>query len=864
MLSAILIVLSFQIISDGVFGVIFPADSQMKHNFWKNRPYVPVNGGNPQIPIQLPGVLDSWAGGDKKEIRITAPYDKTTIMTLAILDSHDIVPPKLEVIVGGRKLSEIQVKRGSGSSNWDALGEYAYNETVTIPKEYLAGPEGRDIVIRSASGSWVAFDKANFKKHISSWQYIVVGAGWLILLVLASLALRRSMATMPSEQTTGTLINSPVWALFALASITMAYGSGQEILTIGSPHDDYYFILRSATFNFAQYGEYHSAIKEYLYSLFVGLSRVYALSLRSFEALSYAVALFWLWDQTAKLTKSYLIAWLTVVPLAVFTYQHPVFNRATYDALQLILIPATFASAFQIFSKRGNITSLVVAGLIAGLQILTRPEGALFILPPMVSLLFVSGMAFVQTRPLLGIRRFLWGMALVCAIPFLLQQGMSAVNKLAFGFWAPTIIKSPEFEGAFSALMSIKPAGSSTHRYAPFPKSSMEFAYKESPEFRKAKPFFDQNIDGNGWSQWASAGYRAEDGSVAGGWLQWAILDASAVVAGPHPKAMLAYLSAVTREIQSAFDRGKLEKRRVILTAVGPEFSIFEPYFWASATRIGAILLNYADPLLPVISSVSPYRDVELNFNRLALRRTALMETQRWGVSGWIVNPSLGAPHHIALDQEAQDAGIRLSVLNRPDIAKSILGLDTKPTSMYMCGFELNSPGSSAGALTVRYDGQATDIPLNKLKTIKPGEEYHQDGIRVGVDFAETPTPSFEHTQIAIVKQVSIAAHYIMKALFAVSPFLLAAVFFFGEKLVPDKSHRVAMVLAATLALSVILPRWTLLSAIDSQMYPGDEPRYLSTASFSIWFLASFTTACFIYGIYHKALVTFSINAKGK
>lgn len=833
----------------------------MKNDFWKNRLYVPVNEASPQIPIQLPGVLDSWAGGDKKEIRITAPYDKTTIMTLAILDSHDIAPPKLDVIVGGRKLSEIQIRKGSGGSNWDVSSEYAYNETVTIPKEYLAGPEGRDIVIRSASGSWVAFDKARFKKHISSWQYIVVGGGWLILLVVASLALRRSMPTMPSEQITGTFINSPVWALFTLVSVTLAYGSGQEILTVGSWYDDYYFVMRSATFKIAQYGEYQSAIKEYLYSLFVGLSRVYGLGLRSFEALSYAVALFWLWDQTAKLTKSYLVAWMTVLPLAVFTYQHPVFNRATYDALQLILIPATFASAFQIFSKRGNTASLAVAGLIAGLQILTRPEGILFIAPPMIALFFVSGMAFAQTRPLLGILRLLWSTALVCAIPFLFQQGMSAVNKSTFGFWGPTIIKSPEFEGAFSALMSIKPADSSANRYAPFPKSSMELAYKESPEFRKAKPFFDQNIDGKGWSQWASGGYRAEDGSVAGGWLQWALLEASAVVAGPHPTAMLAYLNAVTREIQSAFDRGTLEKRRVILTAVGPEFSIFEPYFWASAKRIGAILLNYGDPFLPVISSVSPYRDVELNFNRLALRRTALMETRRWGVSGWIVNPSLGAPQHIALDKEAQDAGIRLSVLNRPDIAQSILGLDTKQAPMALCGFELVSPESNAGNLTALFNGRATDIPLNKLKTIKPGKEYHQDGIRLVVEFAETPTPSLEQTQIAIVRQVSVAAHHILRDIIAISPFLLAAVFFFGEKLVPARGYRVIMIFVATVALSIILPRWVLLSAIDSQMYPGGEPRYLSTAAFSIWFLASFTTACFICGIYHQLLDKLNINS---
>lgn len=650
-----------------------------------------------------------------------------------------------------------------------------------------------------------------------------------------------------------TKLSSPVSAVFILVSITAFYSGGQEIRAIFSPHDSYYFILRSESFELME--NYLAPIKEYLYSAFVKLSRVYGFSLRDFEVLCYGLAIFWLWEQTSKVSESYPIAWMTVLPLAVFTYQHPVFNMATYDGLQLILTPLSIASALQIFFKKGSFFSVGIAGLIAGGQILTRPEGLLFIFPPLISLIFISFEDTSQSLTRANLSKFLQRAALLCFLPFSFQQGMSAINQVVFGFWAPTIMKSAEFQAGLSALMSIKPSDDVAQRYAPFPKPSMQQAYDVSPAFHKAKPFFDQNIDGKGWSSYAIPGYRNFDGSISGGHLQWALIDASAFVAGPKPVEMLAYLKVVSEEIRTAFSDGKLSARPILSTALGPQFSILDRQFWLSFRKLWSIILNFNQPDLPVLAGVSSYENLESDFNRLTLRKTGLLEAHNWRVSGWLLNPALGLPRTIVLDQSADMVGIKLKLIKRPDVAKSITGFDPVQVPYPMCGFELTSSGSVAGSLIVEYPWRVTMIPIEEFIKIGAGHGFDHDGIHIEVDNYTTSKPFSTSRHFKIVEWITNAVHYTMRLILIISITLLFILTVFRKKIVAGNKDRTTLFLVAAIAFSVVLPRLGLLTAIDAFMYPGYEPRYLSPAAFSLWFFSTFTLGYCIRYVLQKLKV---------
>lgn len=641
-------------------------------------------------------------------------------------------------------------------------------------------------------------------------------------------------------------LNSIVGIGFIIITIVFLFTGGQEIFALRDGHDSYYFIWRSTSFDFR--GSYLASIKEYPYSLFVWISQIYGISLRNFEVLCYGLALLWLWHQTVQMTKSHLVGWITVIPLTLFPYQHPVFNRATYDALQLILTPLTFGSALQIVSKRASHGSLITSGLIAGCHVITRPEGFLFVLPPLISLFFITAHPS-ESRTRVRSLKFLQRATLICLAPIALQHGISAINQVKFGFWAPTIIKSAEFQAGLSSLMSIRPIDNTKHNYAPFPKSAMQQAYDASPTFLRAKPFFDQNLDGNGWSKHADPRYRAADGSISGGHFQWALLDASASVAGPQPRAMLAYLKAVSDEIQGAFDRGQLLKRNVISTALGPDFSILNRPFWLSVSKIGTTLFGFGTPTLPQLADVTSIPQVESDFNRLALRRTALLQDKGWQVSGWVLAKDLGLPQRITLDQEAQIGGINLKLIKRADVAKAILGLDVEHAPLPLCGFELSSTELRSGNLIVEYPGQMYMIPIKKLVSIESGNAYDYENIHVHLDIGSSSKPAPNLTHFKIVKWLTSTAHYTMRFLIIFTMAFLAAFFVFKNKLIPNPEDQITLILVAMLAFSIIVPKLGLLAAIDSAMYPGTEPRYLSAAAFSIWFFAAFTAAMHLQSV---------------
>lgn len=645
---------------------------------------------------------------------------------------------------------------------------------------------------------------------------------------------------------------SPFAALFALVSLVLFFSGNQEIVAHNDPYDGYYFLLRSASFDLM--GNHLAPIKEYLYSLFIYVSRIYGLSLRNFEVICYGIALAWLWVQVKKLTHSVLVAWFAVLPLAIFTYQSSVFNLTTYDALQLILTPLTVGSSIMVFYDKASLKSLLVAGLMAALQVLTRPEGMLFLLPPFASLVLVAATNWEEKGWRVRVGRCLKGAIIITMLPLVFQQAMCAVNQAQFGFWAPTIMKSKDFTRALDALMSIRPTNDDGGVYAPVPISSMEQAYQISPAFRRAEGYFSPNLNGKGWSAWAPKGYETHDGSIDGGHFQWALLEASANVAGQGAQEMLGYLRSVTDELNVGFKDGRVQKRQVFSTALGPNFSPLEGRYWHSFASIGRILLNYGAPVLPQIGYVTPEPEVERKYDLLALRRTALLRSDDRWIAGWMVSPSEGLPSKISLSEDALKAGVALKLIERPDVSGLIQGLSSAQAAHPLIGFELSVPGlqsGAVGAVEVRYGGVVTEIPLAKLLDTAEGVGFSQGGVRVQVDRVLKSFDFSRSPQFSATRWLSLVAYYIIRVAFLTAIILFAAILLIGWRSRAERRVLVNLLLVGAVASSIFVPRVALLAGIDAFMYPGVLPRYLATAGFSIWF---FSTSVIILVVHHASL----------
>jgi hypothetical protein len=376
-------------------------------------------------------------------------------------------------------------------------------------------------------------------------------------------------------------------------------------------------------------------------------------------------------------------------------------------------------------------------------------------------------------------------------------------------------------------------------------------AYEVSPSFQRTRPFFDRNLDGQGWSRHALQAYRPDDGSIGGAHFQWALLDASLNVAGSRPQAMLAYLGEVSAEVRAAFASGQLERRWFVAAALGPDFSVFDRHFWVSVVELGATLLNSGSPHLPAVAAIGKDPQIEADFNRIAHRRTALLQ-QGWQMVGWVGDAVRGGPQGIVLDEAARNAGSSLQLIDRPGSANKVPDLNVQPAVLPPRRFELLVHGDSAGHLTVHYGRQTTEIPLAQLRSLAPGSGYDYDGVHVFVDRALVTSQLAESKPFIIATWLSTVAHHVMRLLFIVAALWLVVLLVLRRRLQLSPDARLAILLIATLALSVFLPRLALLAGIDANMYPGTEPRYLAAAAFALWYSAAFAVAHGLYVLFRR------------
>ena len=591
-------------------------------------------------------------------------------------------------------------------------------------------------------------------------------------------------------------------ALGILLFIPLAFGMGQEIAMLHLPHDDLYFIKRSLSFDL--FGHPWAPFKEMLYPLFIRLTWITGLGLRNTQALLFGVAIFSLWLQCRKLFQHATWAWAVAIPLAFFAHQHAVFNRATYDTLALILVVFTLTSCLHMYRTHGSWQSVWVAALIAGLHTVNRPEGFLYVLAPLFTLLFIH---VVHKRTL---ARVVSRLACVILAGVLLQQIASAVNWKLFGFWAPTTMKDRGISQTTTWLMRMDIGETNTNKYEVVSYQAYLAACEASPSLKRTLPYMEQHFLGRGYI------------------FHWLLFDAGASVVGNQPGEILRYFDTVSEELADAAKSGAFKTRRVWSSAIGPGAPRFDSALWHSIQAIGAFHLNL--PKAPAIKTTKALVDVTVAsyYEAAAFTRPGLYQSYAWILDGWIVSVEKGVPSRIELDQVAHDAGVTLYLINRPDVAR-LLNLDPDTLPHSMCGVSIRSPGTWQGSLRVQYNQDEEIVPLVNLKNLSSGGRYGQTNVHLHVDTMHRTPLTPAHTWVRFTDQLNEFVYTMMRYM------IMSAMVITLLIAIRQRGKCNSVFFATGLCLSILLPRWLLFALIDSNMYLAQDIRYLAPSSFVVW-----------------------------
>lgn len=164
----------------------YRADPDQAHGrFWMGRKAVDVDAGRPVIPMQLPGPEDQWwAGNDAKEIHLRLPLRRHYLLTFCIMNSHETLPPRIEITSDEQLINRLWIRSDSGVSTFKSF--FFSHRTVFIPHQRMA-PDNT-VVIRNVAGSWVFFEGIILRPLLPLWgigALFLLWGLWLIPLVRA-------------------------------------------------------------------------------------------------------------------------------------------------------------------------------------------------------------------------------------------------------------------------------------------------------------------------------------------------------------------------------------------------------------------------------------------------------------------------------------------------------------------------------------------------------------------------------------------------------------------------------------------------------------------------------------------------------
>lgn len=185
-----IIVLSIDIVVTSAPVHKFNVDEVTPNKLWGHVGVYTTSFATGDLPPQLPGPLDAWAGDGPKEIRIAVPFARRVALTINLFDSHNERPPTLEILAGDRLVTAVQTEKGSGA-NEKARKSKGIRSTIKVDIPSQSLENDLFITIRNVEGSWVAIKNAELRFIPSNAEIAVVLAGWVLL--IANMLLTRGI-----------------------------------------------------------------------------------------------------------------------------------------------------------------------------------------------------------------------------------------------------------------------------------------------------------------------------------------------------------------------------------------------------------------------------------------------------------------------------------------------------------------------------------------------------------------------------------------------------------------------------------------------------------------------------------------------
>ena len=412
---------------------------------------------------------------------------------------------------------------------------------------------------------------------------------------------------------------------------------GEDIITNNSGYDDYLFVQLGEHAFWGRPPDEASLVRLPVYPLWVWACHQTGMPLYlGTNVLAVSASLFLVYA----LRRLHLPRLACVLVYAAILFEFNSIDsqrRVLASNLYGILLLATLAwMALALASRARRQTWLVSAGLALclGLFAITRAESVL------AWVAYGSFLLAFALRDFMALGRTHFSFRLLAApglLPALaLLAGPLAVasaNKAVFGVFTSCSLTSSAFSAVMNGLLAIEPDVDLP--YVPVTKDARAKAYAVSPAFAKLKPYLEGPA-GVRWGRHAVRLYKAAPEQVGGGWFFFALR--RAVISETEartPAENEAYYRKITEELERAFEEGKLPKRRVWMSLVQPD-----PTIWrrlpASLGRVFAATLS--PPTMPNILDVTRFRQpaaaIEEAFDRVTYRRS-LGEIEGLTVSGW-------------------------------------------------------------------------------------------------------------------------------------------------------------------------------------------------------------------------------------
>lgn len=211
------------------------------------------------------------------------------------------------------------------------------------------------------------------------------------------------------------------------------------------------------------------------------------------------------------------------------------------------------------------------------------------------------------------IRQHNFKLAFTLFLPLLILIGtlnlVKTINYIQYGVYAITDFNDTAFAKVMTDIIRIQPKKEKPYIWVTH--DTISKLYEVSPAFGELEPYIEQIYKG-GWQLWGKLG---DDGEIEKDYITWAMRDAlSASGKYKDSQTLNDYLIRVHHEISSAFQDGRLQKRKGIsISALSKPLSLEDADRWFGCVLEEIVFTTSYKPCnaTPVMST-PPYQNIRL------------------------------------------------------------------------------------------------------------------------------------------------------------------------------------------------------------------------------------------------------------